>query len=267
MAANRLAICTGWSPKGYGLYGQKFLDGFLRFWPREVALYVGVEDVLGPPIQDAQRVRTFHDANVHFFQLSQMPMWTGFEERHRLSARAGGREPSPQWKDRDRAAGYAWKFDAFKWARQAFIPWYVNVQLGEGGTPEFLVWLDGDVITHSPVALEGILGLIGTKEFAFLGRGTKHPDIAFQMYRRGGYCADFLGAWVDLYASDKVFDLPEWHSAWTWKYILDRDGYADLALDLTPGGHGHVWHQSPLRTWGDHLKGDRKYAGRSPERR
>jgi hypothetical protein len=259
MATERVVVCTGWSPQGWGVYGEKFLQAFDRFWPTDVGLYVWGEDY--PPTYHGVQNRRV----LHFGQLGTIPMWSNYEARHQASPRARGREPNDSWKERDRALGYSWRFDAFKWARQAFIPWFADTILEDA---DILIWSDADVITHSPVKILELLALLPqNKHFAYLGRGAKHPDIAFQMYRRGGYATDFLNAWMDLYASDKVFDLPEWHSAWTWKYILERDGYGDLAVDLTPGGHGHVWHQSPLRVWGDHLKGDRKYAGRSPERR
>lgn len=258
MKNDRVVVCTGWSPQGWGVYGEKFLLSFDQYWPSNVSLMVWGEEF--PPTYHGVQGRRV----LHFGRLASIPMWDAFEKRHQNSARARGRERMDAWKERDRALGYSWRFDAFKWARQAFIPWMANTLLEDA---EFLIWLDADVITHSRVDLAALVALIGNKEFAYLGRGEKHPDIAFQMYRRGGYATDFLSAWMELYASDRVFELPEWHSAWTWKYILERDGYGDLALDLTPGGHGHVWHQSPLRAWGDHLKGDRKYAGRSPERR
>ncbi len=255
----KITVCTGWSPEGWKVYGEKFLLSFDKFWPRSVSLVVWGEEY-PPTYHGVQSRRVFH-----FGKLSSIPMWDSFEAAHRASDRARGREVQPNWKDAEKQRGYNWRFDAFKWGRQAFIPWVCDMA---DNTADFLVWLDGDVITHAPVTEEMITGLLPPlRDFAYLGRGEKHPDIAFQLYRRGGAATDFLNAWMELYASGSVFALKEWHSAWTWKWVLDNHGFEDLGHDLTPGGHGHVWFQSPLRQWGDHLKGDRKYAGKSPERR
>lgn len=254
-----ITVCTGWSPKGWHVYGEKFLQSFDHFWPKSVRLMVWGEDY-PPTYHDVQMRRVFH-----FARLDTIPMWDQFTRRHIASARANGREPDATWKESAKAAGYNWRFDAYKWARQAFIPWICDTVDNEA---DFIVWLDADVITHAPVTEDMITALLpANRDFAYLGRGAKHPDIAFQLYRRGGVATDFLAAWMELYATDKVFELKEWHSAWSWKWILDQYGYADTAHDITPGGSGHVWFQSPLRQWGDHLKGDRKYAGKSPERR
>ncbi len=254
-----ITVCTGWSPTGWSVYGEKFLKSFDHYWPRSVRLMVWGEEF--PPTYHGVQARR----SMLFSKLDTIPMWESFEHRHRASDRARGREVLPGWKEGERAKGYNWRYDALKWARQAFIPWICNQLEDES---DYLVWLDGDVITHSTVTEEMITALLpANRHFAFLGRGEKHPDIAFQLYRRGQYATDFLNGWMELYASDRVFQLKEWHSAWTWKWVLDTYGYADLSHDITPGGTGHVWHQSPLRQWGDHLKGDRKYAGRSPERR
>lgn len=254
-----ITVCTGWSPKGWSVYGEKFLQSFDQFWPRSVALKVWGEEY--PPTYHGVPMRRV----MRFNKLDTIPMWEAFEHRHRDRQRANGRDVLPSWKESARATGYNWRYDAFKWARQAFIPWICNTLDEES---DYLLWLDGDVITHSPVTEEMITGLMPAhRHFAFLGRGEKHPDIAFQLYRRGPYTTDFLSAWMDLYASDRVFQLKEWHSAWTWKWVLDQYGYADVAHDITPGGSGHVWFESPLRQWGDHLKGERKYVGKSPERR
>lgn len=257
-----LTICTGWSPAGWNLYGAKFLYAFDRLWPIDVGLLVWGEYNQGIYPSTLPSGRRWE-----FTVLDDIPMWRQFEERHRNDLRARGRVPDERWKSKERQLGYSWRFDAYKWARQAFIPMAASVR----ADTEYLAWLDADVITHSRVAHEALITALIPEEqsIGYLGRGDKHPDIAFQLYRLGGVADDFLLAWLQLYATDKVFELAQWHSAWTWKYILDNHpmDLARFAHDITPNGFGHVWHQSPLRMWGDHLKGDRKHVGRSPERR
>jgi hypothetical protein len=117
---------------------------------------------------------------------------------------------------------------------------------------------------------EGFIeGLISGYHGAYLGRGAKHSEIGFWCVRLGAATRQLLHRFADLYRSDRLFGLTEWHSAYAWDCVrLEWEGEGALGLlDLTPGGHSHVWFQSPLRLYLDHLKGKRKAAGRSPERR
>ncbi len=252
--AMKLTVCTGWTPEGWISYGRKFWESFARFWPRSVDLLVYGED---------GRTPSGGGPNMRMLPLTEIPDLVAFRERWKGDARANGREVLPTWKPARRTAGYNFKFDAWKFAPQGFIPW----EAFSVSRSEFLIWLDGDVITHAPVTESMITSLLPEdKDIGFLGRGDKHPDIAFQIYRRGPIAEAFIEDFAAMYDSDDLFDLKEWHSAYVWKYCLDRR-WAKWGHDITPGGEGHVWHESPLAQWGDHLKGKRKDAGRSPERR
>jgi hypothetical protein len=174
--------------------------------------------------------------------------------------------PNHNWKERAVAIGYNWRYDASKFSRQGFIPHHVARRHLDSA--KFLCWLDGDVVTHAPIASANVITdlMPADKSIAYLGREPKHPDIAFQLYRLGDpLTMQFLREFTGFYATDEVFNLKEWHSAFVWRFALTP--YLRLAHNLTPGGSGHVWHQSPLRLWGDHLKGERKKHGRSIERR
>lgn len=260
-----LTVCTGWSPSGWEIYGRKFIETFDRFWHPSIDLLIYGERPL--PIEEMLPVRYWRPdrelRKIEFLPLSAIPMCTKFLAKYEGNARANGREVLPTWKQSAKNAGYNWKFDAWKWSRQGFIPYAAYMK----SASDYLLWLDGDVMTHAPVH-EGMITALMPEgaAFSYLGRGDKHPDIAFQLYRRMTPVEDFLRMFMLEYASERVFTLKEWHSAWVWKHTLDQ-GFTDLAHDLTPGGEGHVWFQSPLQAWGDHLKGPRKAVGRSAERR
>lgn len=259
-----MTIITGWSPKGWEQYGRRFYETFERHWPNQVKLIAYGEE---PPSQPIPRCE--------FRRLAEIPGCMAFLQRHHGNQRANGREPLPSWKDRERQAGYSFRFDAAKFCRQGFIPWHVAQTLQ---TP-LMLWLDGDVVTFRDVPRGAIEALLPPdKDLAYLGRGLKHSEIGFQLYRltRDGQPVKrthhMLSLFKDLYATDSIFELQEWHSAFafdaarrTWMQG-DRAAGACYAHDLTPGGSGHVWFQSPLKQWLDHLKGDRKDKGRSRER-
>lgn len=257
----KITVCTGWSPAGYLEYGKRFAESFDRFWPKAVDLVVYGEEPVDLPRGE-------------FRLLADIEGCAEFLARHD-NAVARGVEPNDQtrakWKPKHFANRYNFRFDAWKFCRQGFIPWHTFLGLSYLDDPQLLVWLDGDVVTHAPVPPAFIEGLLpARKEIAYLGRGEKHSEIGFQLYRIDGdtgedRVARMLELFRDIYANDEVFALREWHSAYVFDEARRRTQVA--AHDLTPGGHGHVWHQSPLRMYTDHLKGKRKDKGRSDERR
>lgn len=268
----KLVVCTGWNLEGWESYGRNFLESFTAYWPPEVRL-----DICGEG--EAMEATSAAAAGMHrrgdlvhavtFTVLRGIPGCTEFLTRHQGDPIACGRQrlEGHNWKERAVLAGYNWRYDAVKFSRQGFIPHFVGTR-ADNCDADFLCWLDGDVITHHRVGRTEITDLMPPgKAIAYLGREPKHPDIAFQLYDlRNPRALEFLREFRTAYATDWVFSLKEWHSAFVWKQILDRS-FAGVAHNLTPGGSGHVWHQSPLRLWGDHLKGERKKNGRSPERR
>lgn len=248
---SNLAVVTGWSPSGWHEYGRRFVETFDRHWPHDVPLRIYVEEF--SPLPPCRR-------DVRQVLLDEVPGCRAFLERHRNSARANGREVRPEWKESCRAAGYNYRFDAWKFSRQGFIPYHAALALGAG----LLCWLDGDVVSLRDVPTGFVEGLLREgAALAYLGRGDKHSEIGFQLYRIPD-ALPMLREFSALYDTDAVFDLGEWHSAFAFDVARRRAGLP--AVDLTPGGSGHVWLASPLRKYSDHLKGKRKRLGRSPER-
>lgn len=245
-----LTVCTGWSPTGYLEYGRRFAESFAKHWPADVNLVVYGEQPVALPRGE-------------FRTLSSIPMCAEFIERHRHTPSYNGRAPVPRWKRKEIVSGYSYRFDAVKFSRQGFIP----LDALQYCADDLLCWLDGDVVTFRDIPRGFIEGLLPARhDIAYLGREPKHPDLAFQLYRTDSLAArNVLNAFANLYVTDAVFNLPEWHSAYAWKHCMERFG-GTRVHNLTPGGRGHVWFQSPLRVYMDHLKGDRKGRGRSKER-
>jgi hypothetical protein len=246
-----LTICTGWSPAGYVEYGRRFAESFAKHWPPSVNLVVYGEQPCALPRGE-------------FRLLSSIPGCVDFILKHRRTRVYNGLVPMATWKQREFSEGYSYRYDAVKFCRQGFIPLDAMMRTND----DFVCWLDGDVVTFRDVPegfIEGLMPKGG--EVAYLGREPKHPDIAFQLYRVGGD-ASYGTAYRfrEFYTTDTVFDLPEWHSAYVWKESA-RVFKGPKLCDLTPGGSGHVWFQSPLGDYLDHLKGARKERGRSKERK
>ncbi len=253
---SRTVIVTGmWGPQRQS-YAETFLSGFEPNWPKDVDLYIYTDG----PIMDPGRAVVVNIARCDGF--------CDFLERHRSIPAHCGREPQPgrRWKPAAIAKGYNFRFDAVRFAGQAFVPHHAASVLRDG---DLMVWLDADVVTHKRVPARWLNGLVGDADGAYLGRHPKHSEIGFWALRLSPEARAFLETFRLLYVEDGLFDLKEWHSAFAWddaRVWAESHGILSMR-NLTPGGDGHVWFKSPLRHHLDHLKGGRKLAGRSPERR
>lgn len=250
----KLTVVTGWSPAGWDEYGRRFWESFDRYWPPSVDLVVYGES---PRMLESRVGR-----KTAFRTLSSIPGCVEFLKRHDGSRTVAGRAPAlgfeARWKPKHYQTGYNFRFDALKFCRQGFIP-HDAARLLPSAPSQLLCWLDGDVVTLKPVPAGYVEGLLPRgSAVAYLGRGDKHSEIGFQLYRIPD-AASMLKEFRNLYDSDRVFNLKEWHSAFA--FDIARTTTGTTGRDLTPGGFGHVWQQSPLRGLTDHLKGDRKKKG------
>jgi hypothetical protein len=242
-----LTICTGWAPSGWKEYGQRFVETFHRHWPASVQLLVYGEEPVSLP-------------RGRMLPLSSILGAAEFRARHRDSKAANGCDPKPHWRPNWRAAGYNFRWDAWKFSPQGFIPW----DAAQVCDTDYLCWLDGDVVTTKDVPEGFIESLLPRgNAVAFLGRRGTHSEIGFQLYEKFS-AFPMLEKFKDYYASDRVFTLPEWHSAYVFDQARKDTGVP--CHNLTPNGEGHVWFQSPLAEYLDHCKGKRKALGYSPER-
>lgn len=233
-------IVTGWSPAGYEQYGRRFVSSFCKFWPDEYQLVVYVEEYFE------------HVPRIEQLKLEVIPGCCEFIEKYRNDERANGRAIQPDWKDKCKREKYNFKFDAWKFCRQGFIPYDAAQRLERG----LLCWLDGDVVTHARIPHGFIEGLLPEgKHIAYLGRPPKHSEIGFQLYRIPE-ALPMLFDFCEFYNIETVFGLKEWHSAYVFDTARSMNNVP--SHNLTPRGMGHVWHQSPLAKYMDHLKGARK---------
>ena len=190
-------VCSGFSPAGRIQYGDRFMQSFHSHWPMNVELEVYVEEPIDMPRFGAR-------------SLWDIPGARDFHDRHRDNLAAHGRVPQPCWKAKERLLGYSFRTDAYKFWKQILIPGAAAATMEDG---EILVWMDGDVVTTNPVPAQWVEDLLGQAEIAFLNREPKHSEIGFWAVRLNGRTRLFLQAIADVYRTDQVFGLPQWHSA------------------------------------------------------
>lgn len=236
-----IRVCSGFSPLGRAQYGERFLRAFNRHWPEEVELQVWVEEPMGMP-RGAWR------------DLWSIPGAADFHNRHAQNRAAQGREPRPQWKDRERQRGYSFRHDAYKFWKQILIPEAAAAGMDDG---DLLVWLDGDVETIATVPVDLVPRLIGDAEVCYLGRSHGHSEIGFWAVRLNARTRSFLRQIALIYTTDEVFQLPEWHSAFVWDHVRKASGMVERNL-CKPALRGHVWPFTALAKYMRHDKGLRK---------
>jgi hypothetical protein len=154
-----------------------------------------------------------------------------------------------------------WLYDAGRFCHKVFA----QIDAVENGYGTPVIWLDGDIITLKDVPVTWLEGLMAAHPFVFCGRDS-FSELGFLALQPlvDGF-GEFWSRYKWLYHSRALFDL----NAWTDCHAFDHARKGIDGLNLTPNGKGvdHVWFQSPLSEYMDHLKGPgRKHAGESPER-
>jgi hypothetical protein len=231
-------VITGFHPAGYAEYAHRFFKTFEKHWPADVRLVAYVEE----PIRIA-RAET----------VSAWECW-GLQKFLDRYAQHTGRGSN----------GYDFRRDAVKWCKQLFFPEHAAANLPDG---EVVAWFDADVIFDHDVPPGLVEGLLGEDaDLCYLGRAPYHSELGFWAVRLNRHTRLLLTALADAYREAHVFRLREWHSAYVFDHCRTLFSGTLSYRNLTPGGKGHVWFESPLGAFSDHLKGRRKALGRSPER-
>jgi hypothetical protein len=220
---------TTFNKAGYDLYGKRFIETFREHWPEQVDLLVMSEGF---------------DGDVDLLDAS--PWLRAFKARHK------GKQVDSYRKD---AVRFAHKVAAITWA--AALPGI-----------DRLIWLDGDMVTHSPVTLADLRELSPDGGvLAWLDRRNMYPECGFMIFdcNHPRYW-ELIAEFGNQYCTDRLFDLPEWHDSYVLQQVVKAGRYPTKSLSGAGYDTGHPMINGPLGAWFDHLKGKRKQAGKSSPR-
>jgi len=252
----KYTVITTFHPAGWELYGQKMIDAFERFWPQDVDLWVYAERC-NP---------TKQRSNTHVIDLeSASPRMMAFKGRHRDNPRARG-DAGPDG-TYDNKKQFRW--DAIRFCHKVYAIDHA-LKHAQG---DWLIWLDADSHTHTPVTHALLEQVCPANVFAsYLGRGEKYHSecgwIAYNLHHP--QLSLFNQRLLSLYDTDELFNLAEWHDSFLWDHV--RREFQDRELikmhnlnpaDPSQGKAGHPFINSVLGTVMDHMKGDRKHRGHS----
>lgn len=242
-----VTVCTGWHPAAYKEYARTFVETFDRHWPASVNLVVYTEEPAHMPRGESRSLWDIQGAR-------------DFYERHKGIKQHCGAAPVPMWRPKDVRKGYAWRWDAVRFFKQCVIPNDAAKTLMDG---DILVWFDADVVWFANAPEDYVEDILGKHDLCFLGR-NKGSEIGFWAVRLNPRSRAFLADLSSLYLDDRVWTLPQWHSAFVFDHA--RQGSGMSIRNLTPSGRDHVWMAyEPLYRISDHLKGSRKSYGHSAE--
>jgi hypothetical protein len=259
-----LAAATTCSLQGYELYGRRLLTSFDRHWPQSVPLHVYAEgftpDVVSP--------RVFpHDL------LASSPELDAFRRRHGANPDANGRlrrrvRLVAEWRTmkfrlRRVTAEDAFRWEAVRFAHKSFALFHAAARCDA----DVLFWLDADIVVFADVPLPFLDELVPPDCFvAFLAR-PNHSECGLVGYNlRHPAVRQFLERFRRLYVDDLLFREAEYHDAYLFDRLrreFERCGHRsyDMALGAGLATGRHVFVNSALGRYMDHLKGDRKASG------
>ena len=256
-----LAVITTFPPNRWEAYAKRMLESFIANWPNDVKLYVYYEKKLPEII----------NSKIEYINLEEVnPGLVKFKERHKNDPVANGelqeipngvrRRPEAGKNDKGKGS-FLW--DAVRFAHKTYCVYHAIRNINT----DIILWLDADTYTFKSISKEFVLNLIPENKLVnYLGRGDKFPECGWVSYnKQHPQITEFINAWIELYEKDTLFKHLEWHDSYVFWQVLKQiapDQGADIGKGAGAKGH-HIFVNSVLGEYIDHLKGKRKIKGKS----
>jgi hypothetical protein len=268
----KIKIITSYKPGTWESYSKRGIDSMVKHLPKEVDITVYCEEP--KPDYNSDRIN-WVDLN------TAEPNLFAFKNKHKNDPVACGettpieggvrRLPNAGGKDRGKGS-YLW--DAVRFSNKVFC--VVNA-VKNSPEYDYIVWVDADTYTFRPMPIEFLENLLPINTMlTYLGRerlelkdGGKYPECGFVGYNlRHPEVQNFVNDWEQLYTTDNVFKLLEWHDSFIlWhlaKKIKKEKNIEINDIGYAKGVKGHhVFVNSELGLYMDHMKGKRKQRGTS----
>ncbi len=232
----KIVAATTFNANGYALYGKRMIETFAKHWCCDVKLKVYAEgwkpEVLDPKIE--------------YYDLYSSSDWLDRFKRRNVR--------------RNRPDGF--RHDAVRFSHKVAALFAAY----ETEAVDFLIWLDGDIVTHSKFDSDSLESILPYRHpITWLDRRAMYPECGFYILNcRSTECIRLMRLFKDMYEKDMLFALPEWHDSYVLEYCVKRLHLVAQSLSGNGYNSHHPLVNSPLAHWFDHLKGSkRKLVGRS----
>ena len=246
----KYAVITTFHQPGLSQYAQTMIDTFEQYWPDSVDLYCYAENCTPKTTKP----------NVHVLDLHQQsPDLVEFKEKYRNVPWANGMQMKETGLNFE-ANNFEW--DAVRFSNKVFTV----IDAVRNTTADWVIWLDADSKTHSPVTEQFLQQVCPENHFvSYLGRRAKyHSECGWVAYNvRHPDAAQFVTDWRNLYMSGQLFDLKEFHDSFVFDVLRTQyqergTPFYNLSPELPGKGPGHPFIASQLGTVMDHMKGFRR---------
>lgn len=251
----KYTVVTTFNQAGYEKYGQRMIQTFLKNWPAEVKLLVYAERCSVAE----------HASNLTVVDLeSASPELVKFKTTWKNVPRANGDVSLDPVRSQRKDAGKGFKWDAVRFCHKV----YAIFHAAHNCTSDWLLWMDGDMVCHSPVAVADLDRLCPvSRDLCYLGRERKFSECGlYALNLHSSKTSEFLTKFQAMYdyAETGIFALDEWHDSFVFDAVRKTCNLAELNWSQgLVAGEGHPLINCEWGRYLDHLKGERKTLGRS----
>lgn len=229
-------VVSSFTNDGYDLYGKKFIESFLTYWPESVQLTIYYEGGSSPISDPRVIVKNISEVQFHDYFMSQLT----FPIMH---GKIGG--------------GYNINYDA-RMARKVLIQMHAMKTMGGK-----IFWVDADSITFNQLPIEFLEECLPDQYFnCYLGRdGWYYTESGFIGFNANHQIAEsFYNTYISIFLKGLIFTQQGWHDCFGFDLArsqFDKVHFKNLAQGL-PHGTMHPFVNSDLGKYMDHRKGPRK---------
>lgn len=274
----KIKVITSYKPGCWEQYAKKGIEAMAEHLPKEIDLVVYAEE----------QKPNCHYERIQWIDLNNAePELVKFKTRHKddpvangkLGNVEGGVRRLPELQklgglDKNKES-FLW--DAVRFANKVFC---VINGVRNSADYDYVVWLDADTNIFRPMPLNFLTGLLPQDTMVtYLGRenpslndGGKYPECGFVGYNlKHPEIQNFISEWEKLYTDDTVFKILEWHDSYVFWHLSKKFRSEkqiqvnDIGKWVGVKGH-HVFVNSVLGQYIDHMKGDRKFKGSSSKK-
>ena len=252
--SRQINVLTSFNRPGFDLYGKRMLKTFSSNWPSDITMHVYYQNC---------KVQNLLTDNFELIDINSIEALKKFKSKHSLNFKRNGYEN-----------GFidfllrrkTYRYDAVRFSHKSFAMFDCAQRIKDG----ILLWIDGDTVFHNIMTREEIENLCPSDmDYGFFGRKNYHSETGLIYFNlSSSKCRDMLDTFIQLYRSNKLFELKEWHDCEAFDYARSTiEGIVgnNWSNDTPEEGEGG-WHPLVNSEWGmyiDHLKGGRKVNGRS----
>jgi len=249
----KYAAVTTFPLSAYHAYAKQMIASYLEFWPKEVPLFIVLDEGMGQQAVLDDLVNSFP---------GQLVICTSYSDEQRafLKRHENFQETSD------------YKTHYVRFSHKVFA---VDQMVKNVNPLDYLIWLDADIITQKPITLEDFekwlpqdgttVSYMGRKDWSASETGFLAFDLSNQLGK------EIIDEWKSFYVSDELLKHEEFTDAYAFDLIFkqrfavgakedaERLNYSNPLYNLTYNVPGRdVFEHSPMGQFMTHYKGPRK---------